>query len=90
LAHETKEVVLQDQPKLCSIYKGELVFLQLLREVFLFIDWLTFLKAPMAQWFTQPVAEMSTIRVLGKEQPVCKADDLTTICELIFWTIWDP
>jgi hypothetical protein len=45
----------------------------------------------MALGSTQPLTEMSTRNVPGsKEMPACKADNLTAICELIVWKIWEP
>jgi hypothetical protein len=45
----------------------------------------------MALGSTQPLTEMST-RILpgGKGQLVCKADNLTAICEPIVWKMWEP
>jgi hypothetical protein len=43
----------------------------------------------MALWSTQPVTEKSTRNHPGsKGQPACKAD-LTRICELIVWKMWE-
>jgi hypothetical protein len=42
------------------------------------------LPNPMALWSSQPLTEMSTRNLLGgKGQTVHKADNITTICELI-------
>jgi hypothetical protein len=35
--------------------------------------------------FTQPLTE-----IREKRRPVLRADKLTTICEQIVYTIWDP
>jgi hypothetical protein len=40
---------------------------------------------------THALAEMSTRNLPGgKEQPAYKADNLTAICELIIWKMWEP
>jgi hypothetical protein len=40
---------------------------------------------------TKPLTEMSTRNLPGgKRRPVSKADNLTAICELIVYKIWDP
>jgi hypothetical protein len=45
----------------------------------------------MALGSTQPLTEMSTRNLPeGKAQPVQKADNLTTICELTVYNLWDP
>jgi hypothetical protein len=45
----------------------------------------------MALGSTQPLTEMSMRNIRGgKEQPVHKADNLTSICELIVWKVWEP
>jgi hypothetical protein len=45
--------------------------------------------------FTRPLTEMNTtsrkITFLGSRvRPVCRADNLTSICEPTVWTMWDP
>jgi hypothetical protein len=46
----------------------------------------------MALGSTQPVTEMSTRHLPGdKVQPAARgADNLTIICELIVWKMWEP
>jgi hypothetical protein len=45
----------------------------------------------MALGSTQPLTEMSTKNLPGdKERPVRKTDNLTNICELIVYKMWDP
>jgi hypothetical protein len=45
----------------------------------------------MALGLTQPVTNMSTRNLPGdKGQPARKADNVTTICELIDQKIWEP
>jgi hypothetical protein len=45
----------------------------------------------MALGSTQPPTGMSTKNLPGGEgQPDCKADNLTTICELIIWKMLEP
>jgi hypothetical protein len=40
---------------------------------------------------TQPITEMSTRNLPGgKGRPVLKADNLTAICELIVYKMWEP
>jgi hypothetical protein len=40
---------------------------------------------------TQPLTEMSTSNLpRGKERPARKADNLTAICELTVWKMWEP
>jgi hypothetical protein len=47
-------------------------------------------RCPMALGSTQPPTEMSTRNLLGgKGQPVHKSDNLTDICEPIFWKMWE-
>jgi hypothetical protein len=45
----------------------------------------------MALGSIHPLTEMST-RILpgGKGRPARKADNLTAICELIFYKMWEP
>jgi hypothetical protein len=43
----------------------------------------------MALGPTQPLTEMSII-FLGKGLPARKADNLTAICELIVYKMWEP
>jgi hypothetical protein len=39
----------------------------------------------------QPVTEMSTRNLPGGEgRPARKADNLTAICELVVWKLWEP
>jgi hypothetical protein len=45
----------------------------------------------MALGLTQPLREMSTTNLPGgKGRLVRKADNLTTICELTVYKIWEP
>jgi hypothetical protein len=45
----------------------------------------------MALGSTQPLTEMGTRNLPGgKGLPARKADNLTAICEQIFWKIWEP
>jgi hypothetical protein len=49
----------------------------------------------MALGFTQPLTELSTrstkiIFLESKVRSVHRADNLTTICEPIVYTMWDP
>jgi hypothetical protein len=45
----------------------------------------------MALRSTQPLAEMSTRNIPGGEgRPARKADNLTAICEPIFYKMWEP
>jgi hypothetical protein len=40
---------------------------------------------------SQPLTEMSTMNLpRGIGQPACKADNLTVICELIVYKMWEP
>jgi hypothetical protein len=51
-----------------------------------FLNWPNHSICTMALGLTQPLTEMSTRNLPGggvKEQPVRKADNLTSICELI-------
>jgi hypothetical protein len=49
-----------------------------------FFNWPNLSSHAVAQGSTQPLTEMSTRNLPGgKEQPACKADKLTTICEPI-------
>jgi hypothetical protein len=48
-------------------------------------------KDSMALGSAQPLTEMSTRDLLGsKERPAHKADNLTAICELSVWKMWEP
>jgi hypothetical protein len=45
----------------------------------------------MALGSTQPLTDMSTRNLPGsKGRPALKADNLTAICELIVWKMWEP
>jgi hypothetical protein len=45
----------------------------------------------MALETTQPLTEMSTRNLPeGKGWPAHKADNLTALCEPIFWKMWEP
>jgi hypothetical protein len=45
----------------------------------------------MALGSTQPLTEMSTRIIPGGEgRPACKADNLTAICELTVYKMWEP
>jgi hypothetical protein len=45
----------------------------------------------MALGSTQPLTEMSTRNLPGgKRRPGCKAENLTALCELIVWKMWEP
>jgi hypothetical protein len=45
----------------------------------------------MALVSTRPLTEMSTRNFPeGKERPARGADNLTAICELIVWKMWEP
>jgi hypothetical protein len=45
----------------------------------------------MALGSTQSLTEMSTRNLPGgKGLPARKAENLTTICELIIWNMWEP
>jgi hypothetical protein len=44
----------------------------------------------MALGTTQPLTEMSTRNFpVGKRRAALKAEDLTAICEPIFWKMWE-
>jgi hypothetical protein len=53
-------------------------------EVIRFFSWPKPSSRSIALGSSQPLTEMSTMNLPGgKEQPVCKADNLTAICESI-------
>jgi hypothetical protein len=60
-------------------------------EVSEFFNWPNPSSRTMVLGSTQPLTEMSTrIHPGGKGQPARKADDLTAICELIVYKMWEP
>jgi hypothetical protein len=58
------------------------------------LDFTIDLILPAALWplgSTQPLTEMSTSNLPGgKGRPAHKADNLTAICELTLWKMWEP
>jgi hypothetical protein len=56
-----------------------------------FFNWHNPSSRTMALGSTRPLTEMSTMNLPGgKERPAHKADNLTVICEPIFWKILEP
>jgi hypothetical protein len=60
-------------------------------DVIAFFNWSNPSSRTVALGSTQPLTEMSTRNLPGsKARPEDKADNLTAICEPIFWKMWEP
>jgi hypothetical protein len=56
-----------------------------------FLNWPNPSAHIMALGLAQPLTEMSTRNLPGgKRRPVCKADNLSAICEPIVYKMWEP
>jgi hypothetical protein len=60
-------------------------------EVIEFFNWPNSSSHTRALWLTQSLREMSTRNLPGgKGWAACKAENLTPICELIVYKMWEP
>jgi hypothetical protein len=60
-------------------------------EVIRFLNWPNPSSLSVTLGSTQPLTEMSARNLpMGKGWPTRKADNLTAICELIVWKMWEP